>query len=33
VFSALVSKLDLVDVGRFTWEDAADPCGEIVIGW
>jgi pimeloyl-ACP methyl ester carboxylesterase len=27
------SKLDLVDAGHFTWEDAADQYGEIVTGW
>ena len=27
------SKLDLVDVGHFTWEDAADQYAEIVTGW
>jgi hypothetical protein len=27
------SRLDLVDVGDFTWEDAADQYGEIVSGW
>jgi NADPH:quinone reductase len=27
------SKLDLVDVGHFTWEDAAHQDGEIVAGW
>jgi pimeloyl-ACP methyl ester carboxylesterase len=27
------SKLDLVDAGHFTWEDAADQDAEIVTGW
>ena len=27
------SKLDLVDAGHFTWEDAADQYAEIVTGW
>jgi pimeloyl-ACP methyl ester carboxylesterase len=27
------SKLDLVDAGHFTWEDAADQDTEIVTGW
>jgi pimeloyl-ACP methyl ester carboxylesterase len=27
------SKLDLVDVGHFTWEDAADQDAEIITGW
>jgi hypothetical protein len=27
------SELDLVDVGDFTWEDAADQDAEIIIGW
>ena len=27
------SKLDLVDAGHFTWEDAADQDAEIVAGW
>jgi len=27
------NELDLVDVGHFTWEDAADQDAEIVTGW
>jgi pimeloyl-ACP methyl ester carboxylesterase len=27
------SKLDLIDAGHFTWEDAADEYAELVIGW
>ena len=27
------SKLDLVDVGHVSWEDAADQDAEIVTGW
>jgi hypothetical protein len=27
------SELDLVDVGHFSWEDAADQDAEIVTGW
>jgi pimeloyl-ACP methyl ester carboxylesterase len=27
------SKLDLVDAGHVTWEDAADQDAEIVTGW
>jgi pimeloyl-ACP methyl ester carboxylesterase len=27
------SKLDLVDAGHFTWEDAADQDAEIGTGW
>jgi hypothetical protein len=26
-------KLDPVDAGHFSWEDAADQDGEIVTGW
>jgi pimeloyl-ACP methyl ester carboxylesterase len=27
------SELGLVDVGHFTWEDAAHQYGELVTGW
>jgi hypothetical protein len=27
------SKLDLVDAGHVTWEDAADQDAEIITGW
>jgi hypothetical protein len=27
------TRLDLVDAGDFTWEDAADQDAEIVSGW
>jgi hypothetical protein len=27
------SKLDLVDAGHVSWEDAADQDAEIVTGW
>jgi pimeloyl-ACP methyl ester carboxylesterase len=27
------SKLDLIDAGHFTWEDAGDQYAEIVTGW
>ena len=27
------SRLDLIDAGHFTWEDAGDQDAEIVAGW
>jgi hypothetical protein len=27
------SRRDLIDAGRFTWEDAGDQDAEIVTGW
>jgi pimeloyl-ACP methyl ester carboxylesterase len=27
------SKLDIIDSGRFTWEDAADDYAELVLAW
>lgn len=26
-------KLDLIDAGHSTWEDASEECAEIVTGW
>jgi pimeloyl-ACP methyl ester carboxylesterase len=27
------SKLDILDAGHFTWEDAADQCAALVTTW